>query len=127
MNFVLQRSLLRFVSGSISIANCHYYVSVHQPTIRAFKLSINSNYPSSVTEWHILQFISLSGILTKPDLVDKGTEETVVRIMHNEVIPLTKGYMVVRCRGQREIMENVSPAEAIETENDFFENHAHFK
>uniref|UniRef100_A0A3P9DLA0 Interferon-induced GTP-binding protein Mx n=1 Tax=Maylandia zebra TaxID=106582 RepID=A0A3P9DLA0_9CICH len=38
------------------------------------------------------------GILTKPDLVDKGTEENVVKIVHNEVIPLKKGYMVVKCR-----------------------------
>ncbi|XP_047438803.1 interferon-induced GTP-binding protein Mx-like isoform X2 [Mugil cephalus] len=67
------------------------------------------------------------GILTKPDLVDKGTEETVVKTVRNEVIPLMKGYMIVKCRGQREIIENVSLAEAIETENDFFENHAHFK
>ncbi|MEQ2208519.1 hypothetical protein XENOCAPTIV_004096, partial [Xenoophorus captivus] len=34
------------------------------------------------------------GILTKPDLVDKGTEETVVEIVHNEVIQLKKGYMI---------------------------------
>nr|QGU21439.1 interferon-induced GTP binding protein Mx [Planiliza haematocheilus] len=66
------------------------------------------------------------GILTKPDLVDKGTEETVVKIVHNEVIPLTKGYMIVRCRGQKEITENVSLTEAIETESDFFRDHAHF-
>uniref|UniRef100_A0A4W6D5Y3 Interferon-induced GTP-binding protein Mx n=1 Tax=Lates calcarifer TaxID=8187 RepID=A0A4W6D5Y3_LATCA len=43
------------------------------------------------------------GILTKPDLVDKGTEETVVDIVHNEVIHLKKGYMIVKCRGQKEI------------------------
>ncbi|POI33023.1 hypothetical protein CIB84_003224 [Bambusicola thoracicus] len=40
------------------------------------------------------------GILTKPDLVDKGTEETVLKIMRNEVIPLRKGYMIVKCCGQ---------------------------
>uniref|UniRef100_A0A3Q2WC55 Interferon-induced GTP-binding protein Mx n=1 Tax=Haplochromis burtoni TaxID=8153 RepID=A0A3Q2WC55_HAPBU len=39
------------------------------------------------------------GILTKPDLVDKGTEENVLEIVHNEVIHLNKGYMIVRCRG----------------------------
>uniref|UniRef100_A0A3B3TK53 Interferon-induced GTP-binding protein Mx n=1 Tax=Poecilia latipinna TaxID=48699 RepID=A0A3B3TK53_9TELE len=38
------------------------------------------------------------GILTKPDLVDKGTEETVVEIVNNEVIQLKKGYMIVKCR-----------------------------
>ncbi|MEQ2273897.1 hypothetical protein XENORESO_010596, partial [Xenotaenia resolanae] len=66
------------------------------------------------------------GILTKPDLVDKGTEETVVEIVHNEVIQLKKGYMIVKCRGQKEITEKVSLTEAIEREKDFFKNHAYF-
>ncbi|KAG7999384.1 Interferon-induced GTP-binding protein Mx [Nibea albiflora] len=48
------------------------------------------------------------GILTKPDLVDKGTEETVVDIVHNDVIHLKKGYMIVKCRGQKEITEKRS-------------------
>uniref|UniRef100_A0A4W5PPV9 Interferon-induced GTP-binding protein Mx n=1 Tax=Hucho hucho TaxID=62062 RepID=A0A4W5PPV9_9TELE len=64
------------------------------------------------------------GILTKPDLVDKGTEETVVDIVHNEVIHLTKGYMIVKCRGQKEIMERVSLTEATEREKAFFKEHA---
>lgn len=72
-------------------------------------------------------FYFLSGILTKPDLVDKGTEETVVDIVHNEVIHLKKGYMIVRCRGQQEITERVSLTEAIERENAFFNDHAYFK
>ncbi|XP_045078861.1 interferon-induced GTP-binding protein Mx2 [Coregonus clupeaformis] len=60
---------------------------------------------------------------TKPDLVDKGTEETVVDIVHNEVIHLTKGYMIVKCRGQKEIMEQVSLTEATEREKAFFKEH----
>ncbi|CAI5688591.1 unnamed protein product [Oreochromis niloticus] len=67
------------------------------------------------------------GILTKPDLVDKGTEENVVKIVHNEVIPLKKGYMVVKCRGQKEITEKVSLSEAIKNEEAFFKEHAHFQ
>uniref|UniRef100_A0A3P8PW33 Interferon-induced GTP-binding protein Mx n=1 Tax=Astatotilapia calliptera TaxID=8154 RepID=A0A3P8PW33_ASTCA len=67
------------------------------------------------------------GILTKPDLVDKGTEENVVKIVHNEVIPLKKGYMVVKCRGQKEITEKVSLSEALKNEEAFFEEHAHFQ
>ncbi|XP_070848776.1 interferon-induced GTP-binding protein Mx [Chaetodon trifascialis] len=66
------------------------------------------------------------GILTKPDLVDKGTEETVVDIVHNEVIHLKKGYMIVRCRGQKEITDKVSLSEAIEKEKAFFRDHVHF-
>ncbi|XP_027011998.2 interferon-induced GTP-binding protein MxA [Tachysurus fulvidraco] len=66
------------------------------------------------------------GILTKPDLVDKGTEDTVVSIINNEIIYLTKGYMIVRCRGQKEIMDRVSLLEATEKEKDFFKEHPHF-
>ncbi|KAL6481073.1 hypothetical protein MHYP_G00091530 [Metynnis hypsauchen] len=66
------------------------------------------------------------GILTKPDLVDKGTEETVVDIVHNEIINLTKGYMIVRCRGQKEIMDRLSLTDAMEKEKAFFKDHAHF-
>ncbi|XP_051559615.1 interferon-induced GTP-binding protein MxA-like [Myxocyprinus asiaticus] len=66
------------------------------------------------------------GILTKPDLVDKGTEGTVVDIVHNDIIPLTKGYMIVRCRGQKEIMDQVTLNEATETEKAFFKDHPHF-
>nr|XP_020488753.1 interferon-induced GTP-binding protein Mx-like [Labrus bergylta] len=67
------------------------------------------------------------GILTKPDLVDKGTEETVLDIVHNEVIHLQKGYMIVKCRGQKEITDKVSLPEAIEREKAFFEEHVHFQ
>ncbi|XP_060898307.1 interferon-induced GTP-binding protein Mx-like [Labrus mixtus] len=67
------------------------------------------------------------GILTKPDLVDKGTEETVLDIVHNEVIHLKKGYMIVKCRGQKEITDKVSLPEAIEREKAFFEEHVHFQ
>ncbi|XP_012717641.2 interferon-induced GTP-binding protein Mx [Fundulus heteroclitus] len=67
------------------------------------------------------------GVLTKPDLVDKGTEETVLNTVHNEVIPLKKGYMIVKCRGQKEILENLSLAEALERENAFFNDHAYFQ
>uniref|UniRef100_A0A8B9KF04 Myxovirus (influenza) resistance A n=1 Tax=Astyanax mexicanus TaxID=7994 RepID=A0A8B9KF04_ASTMX len=66
------------------------------------------------------------GILTKPDLVDKGTEETVVEIVNNEIINLTKGYMIVRCRGQKEIIDRVSLTEATEKEKAFFRDHPHF-
>lgn len=71
--------------------------------------------------------LSPEGILTKPDLVDKGTEETVVDIVHNEVIHLKKGYMIVRCRGQKEITDKVSLCEATEREKAFFMDHAHFQ
>ncbi|KAK5616442.1 hypothetical protein CRENBAI_011202 [Crenichthys baileyi] len=67
------------------------------------------------------------GILTKPDLVDKGTEETILKTIYNKVIPLKKGYMIVKCRGQKEILENLSLSEAIEREKAFFHDHPYFQ
>ncbi|XP_062390062.1 interferon-induced GTP-binding protein Mx-like isoform X1 [Sardina pilchardus] len=67
------------------------------------------------------------GILTKPDLVDKGAEESVVNTVNNLVIPLKKGYMVVKCRGQRDINDNMSLAKALDKEKKFFENHTHLR
>ncbi|XP_062432325.1 interferon-induced GTP-binding protein Mx-like [Rhea pennata] len=66
------------------------------------------------------------GILTKPDLVDKGTEESVVNIIRNLIVPLKKGYMVVKCRGQQDIRNNLTLASAIQQEKEFFETHEHF-
>ncbi|NXI42544.1 MX protein, partial [Galbula dea] len=66
------------------------------------------------------------GILTKPDLVDRGTEDSIINIMRNRVIPLQKGYMMVKCRGQQDIHNKLSLAAAIEQERVFFETHKHF-
>ncbi|XP_047658881.1 interferon-induced GTP-binding protein Mx1-like [Tachysurus fulvidraco] len=66
------------------------------------------------------------GILTKPDLVVKGTEDAVVSIINNEIIYLTKSYMIVKCREQQEIQDRVILNKAIETEKIFFENHPQF-
>uniref|UniRef100_A0A8B9GMN3 Interferon-induced GTP-binding protein Mx n=1 Tax=Astyanax mexicanus TaxID=7994 RepID=A0A8B9GMN3_ASTMX len=67
------------------------------------------------------------GILTKPDLVDKGAEDTVVSTVNNQVITLKKGYMMVKCRGQQDINANLSLAEALQKEREFFEQHPHFR
>ncbi|XP_004632006.1 interferon-induced GTP-binding protein Mx2 isoform X1 [Octodon degus] len=67
------------------------------------------------------------GILTKPDLVDRGTEDKVVDIVHNLVCPLKKGYMIVKCRGQKDIEERLSLAESLQQEHTFFEDHPHFR
>ncbi|NXT37842.1 MX protein, partial [Pelecanoides urinatrix] len=66
------------------------------------------------------------GILTKPDLVDRGTEGSIIKIIRNQVIPLKKGYMVVKCRGQQDIYNKVALASAIQQEREFFETHKHF-
>ncbi|XP_038616145.1 interferon-induced GTP-binding protein Mx1-like isoform X2 [Tachyglossus aculeatus] len=67
------------------------------------------------------------GILTKPDLVDKGAEESIVSVVRNLTIFLNKGYMIVKCRGQKDIQDKLSLAMAIENERLFFEEHEHFR
>lgn len=68
-----------------------------------------------------------TGILTKPDLVDKGTEEKVVDVVHNLLYELKKGYMIVKCRGQQDIQNQLSLAEALRKEKDFFQDHPYFR
>jgi len=70
---------------------------------------------------------NFTGILTKPDLVDRGTEESVINIIRNQVIPLKKGYMIVKCRGQQDIHNKLALAAAIQQERKFFETHTHFR
>nr|XP_020140284.1 interferon-induced GTP-binding protein Mx1 [Microcebus murinus] len=67
------------------------------------------------------------GILTKPDLVDRGTEDKVVDVVRNLVCHLKKGYMIVKCRGQQDIQDRLSLAEALQREKAFFEDHPYFR
>uniref|UniRef100_A0A8C1XPE0 Uncharacterized protein n=1 Tax=Cyprinus carpio TaxID=7962 RepID=A0A8C1XPE0_CYPCA len=66
-------------------------------------------------------------ILTKPDLIDKGTEESILAVVHNKVIPLRKGYIMVKCRGQLQIDDKIPLQEAAQMERDFFQNHDYFR
>lgn len=67
------------------------------------------------------------GILTKPDLVDKGTEDKVVDVVRNLVCHLKKGYMIVKCRGQQDIHSQLSLAQSLQKEKAFFEDHPQFR
>ncbi|KAG9262357.1 interferon-induced GTP-binding protein Mx3-like [Astyanax mexicanus] len=65
-------------------------------------------------------------ILTKPDLIDRGAEGDVLKIVQGKVIPLSKGYIIVRCRGQQDINDKISLSEAMQIEKDFFRKHRCF-
>ncbi|XP_072116124.1 interferon-induced GTP-binding protein Mx-like [Mobula birostris] len=67
------------------------------------------------------------GILTKPDLIDKGTEINILKLVNNEVVTLKKGYMVVKCRGQQDINDNLTLAEALKNEKAFFKQNKFFR
>lgn len=45
------------------------------------------------------------GVLTKPDLVDKGAEQRVLDLLHGEDLILKHGWFLVRNLGQRELQE----------------------
>ncbi|KAF8810111.1 hypothetical protein BYT27DRAFT_7186972 [Phlegmacium glaucopus] len=65
------------------------------------------------------------GVLTKVDLMDKGTD--VVDILAGRIIPLRLGYVPVVNRGQRDIETNKPISAALDNERDFFENHPSYK
>ncbi|XP_054434542.1 interferon-induced GTP-binding protein Mx1 isoform X2 [Pteronotus mesoamericanus] len=67
------------------------------------------------------------GILTKPDLVDKGTEDKIVDVARNLIYHLKKGYMIVKCRGQQDIQNQLSLSEALFKERAFFKDHPYFR
>ncbi|XP_038657396.1 interferon-induced GTP-binding protein Mx3-like [Scyliorhinus canicula] len=67
------------------------------------------------------------GVLTKPDLIDYNTEQDVLKIINNKMVPLQKGYMLIKCRGQHDVIGNTSLANALEKETEFFCKNIHFR
>lgn len=61
------------------------------------------------------------GVLTKLDLMDPGTDASMVLL--NQIVPLKLGYVAVVNRGQRDIQENKPIAAALSSELSFFESH----
>lgn len=43
------------------------------------------------------------GVLTKPDLIGPGNEEEAAAVLKNVRKPLKLGYVMVKCRSQRDI------------------------
>ncbi len=64
------------------------------------------------------------GVLTKPDLVGPGSEAEVLAVLRNERKPLKLGYVMVKCRSQRELDAGVTPEQARVAEGAFFAGHA---
>ncbi|KAJ1936918.1 vacuolar protein sorting-associated protein 1, partial [Linderina macrospora] len=65
------------------------------------------------------------GVLTKVDLMDKGTD--VIDILAGRVIPLRLGYVPVVNRGQKDIVSKKTISSALENERDFFESHPSYQ
>lgn len=58
------------------------------------------------------------GVLTKPDLVDKGAEQNVVKIIKGKSHSLNLGWCILRNPGQQEL--NKSSADKLKAEKNFF-------
>ncbi|KAJ1664426.1 vacuolar protein sorting-associated protein 1 [Coemansia sp. RSA 1813] len=65
------------------------------------------------------------GVLTKVDLMDKGTD--VIDILAGRVIPLRLGYVPVVNRGQKDIQSKRSISSALDNERQFFETHQSYQ
>lgn len=65
------------------------------------------------------------GVLTKPDLVDKGAEPAVIAIIEGRTHALNLGWCIVRNPGQQELtngLSNASPSDRHATEKAFFKS-----
>lgn len=57
----------------------------------------------------------LVGVLTKLDLVDRGAEQKLLEVFENKRIPLKHGYLMVKCRSQEDIDNNIDLSKSIGT------------
>lgn len=65
------------------------------------------------------------GVLTKLDIMDKGTD--ALAMLHNDVLPLRLGYTAVVNRSQYDIQEKTLVTKARENEAKFFTEHPQYK
>ena len=70
---------------------------------------------------------SVAGVVTKPDLIDRGTESELIAVVTNQRMPLVKGYTVVKCRGQESITHGQTLNDALQAEQNFFKDAEHFR
>ncbi|CAN0159188.1 unnamed protein product, partial [Hapterophycus canaliculatus] len=67
------------------------------------------------------------GVLTKPDLIGPGNEEEAAAVLKNVRKPLKLGYVMVKCRSQRDIDQGMDNKEALSSEATFFRQQPVFK
>ena len=65
------------------------------------------------------------GVLTKLDIMDKGTDAK--KVLLNQEIPLKLGYIAVKNRSKQDLIDKISMEETIKKEHDFFKNHPVYK
>ncbi|CAM9199600.1 unnamed protein product, partial [Discosporangium mesarthrocarpum] len=67
------------------------------------------------------------GVLTKPDLVGPGNEDEAAAVVKNLRKPLKLGYVMVKCRSQKDIDQGMDNQEALREEASFFRKQPVFK
>eukprot|EP01060_Flectonema_neradi_P025528 TRINITY_DN3433_c0_g1_i3.p1 TRINITY_DN3433_c0_g1~~TRINITY_DN3433_c0_g1_i3.p1 ORF type:complete len:770 (+),score=166.09 TRINITY_DN3433_c0_g1_i3:53-2362(+) len=67
------------------------------------------------------------GVLTKPDLIDEGAEEEVLKVLLNERKPLKLGYFMVKNRSQKQLDDGLTLNDAQEDEKRYFQSHSVFR
>jgi hypothetical protein len=67
------------------------------------------------------------GVLTKCDIVDKGTEQNVVAILNNEDYKLKLGWIAVQNRSQKDIDNNKPINKHLKDEMTYFIGHDFYK
>ena len=65
------------------------------------------------------------GVLTKLDIMDKGTDAK--KVLLNQEIPLKLGYIAVKNRSKQDLIDKISMEETQKKERDFFKNHPIYK
>jgi dynamin 1-like protein len=65
-----------------------------------------------------------TGVLTKLDIMDRGTD--ALAMLHNDVLPLRLGYTAVVNRSQYDIQEKTPVTKARENEAKFFTEHPQY-
>jgi len=67
------------------------------------------------------------GIITKIDIMDKGTSIDAVNILLNKSFPLKLGYIGVICRSQEDIKNKKPFEEAVKYEESYFDSHEEYR
>jgi hypothetical protein len=73
---------------------------------------------------HSLHSNLFTGVLTKLDIMDRGTN--ALGMLHNDVLPLRLGYIAVVNRSQYDIQEKTPVSKARENEAKFFSEHPEY-
>lgn len=72
--------------------------------------------------------MSLTGVLTKPDLVDKGAEDDIVNMVRTpDRFKIRKGFTIVKMRSKEDVTTGMPLQTALKNEQEWFQSHPQFR